>query len=50
MIGAAALTRMKAWQMVQRRAKSAGVTTEACNRTFRATGITTFLANGGAIE
>ena len=49
-IGGQALTRMKAWEMVQRRAKAAGVTTDACNHTFRATGITTFLANGGAIE
>ena len=49
-LGGTALTRMKAWEMVQRRAKAAGVTTEACNHTFRATGITTFLENGGAIE
>ena len=49
-LGARALTRMKAWEMVQRRARAAGVTTDACNHTFRATGITTFLENGGTIE
>lgn len=49
-LGEKALTRMKAWEMVQRRARAAGVTTKASNHTFRATGITTFLENGGAIE
>ncbi len=34
----------------QRRAKKAGVTTQICNHSWRATGITTFLENGGAIE
>ena len=33
---------------MQRRARAAGVSTAACNHTFRATGITTFLENGGA--
>jgi site-specific recombinase XerD len=49
-LGGDALTRMKAWEMVQRRAKAAGISTAACNHTFRATGLTTFLENGGAIE
>lgn len=49
-LGRKPLSRMKAWEMVQRRAKEAGVSTAACNHTFRATGITTFLENGGAIE
>jgi site-specific recombinase XerD len=49
-LGEKALNRMKAWEMVQRRARDAGVSTAACNHTFRATGITTFLDNGGAIE
>ena len=49
-LGPSALTRNKAWEMVQRRATAAGITTAACNHTFRATGITTFLENGGAIE
>ena len=44
------LSRVKAWEMVQRRAKAAGISTDVCNHTFRATGITTFLENGGAIE
>jgi site-specific recombinase XerD len=44
------LSRVKAWEMVQRRAKAAGIRTKVGNHTFRATGITTFLENGGAIE
>ena len=44
------LSRVKAWEMVRRRAKAAGIATDVCNHTFRATGITTFLENGGAIE
>ena len=39
-----------AWDMLQRRAKKAGVTTAICNHSWRATGITNFLENGGAIE
>ena len=39
-----------AWDMLQRRAKKAGITTQICNHSWRATGITTFLENGGAIE
>src|SRR5512143_3416978 len=39
-----------AWAMLQRRAKAAGITTQICNHSWRATGITTFLENGGAIE
>lgn len=38
------------WQMLQRRAKSAGIGTDICNHTFRATGITAYLSNGGTIE
>jgi site-specific recombinase XerD len=44
------LTQPDAWDMLQRRAKKAGVTTAICNHSWRATGITTFLENGGAIE
>jgi integrase len=33
-----------------RRAKKAEITTQICNHSWRATGITTFLENGGAIE
>ena len=39
-----------AWDMLQRRAKKAGVTTAICNHSWRATGITNFFENGGAIE
>ena len=36
--------------MVKRRAKAAGLPANICNHTFRATGITTFLLNGGSLE
>ena len=36
--------------MIQRRAKAAGVTTRVGNHTFRATGITDYLSNGGTLE
>jgi integrase len=39
-----------AWRMVRRRAPAAGIGTAVCNHTFRATGITTYLKNGGTIE
>ena len=39
-----------AWAMVRRRAADAGIDTAVCNHTFRATGITTYLKNGGTIE
>ena len=39
-----------AWSMVRRRAADAGIDTAVCNHTFRATGITTYLKNGGTIE
>ena len=44
------LHRTNAWQMVRRRAKAPGVTTEVCNHTFRGTGITAYLENGGTLE
>ena len=50
LLGGRPLSRNKAWEMVQRRAKRAGVTTHATNHTFRATGITTFLENGGELS
>lgn len=40
----------KAYAMVQRRAKAAKVATKIGNHTFRATGITAYLKNGGTIE
>jgi integrase/recombinase XerD len=36
--------------MVKRRAKEAGLPENTCNHTFRATGITAYLENGGTIE
>ncbi|MGI9509163.1 MAG: tyrosine-type recombinase/integrase [Geminicoccaceae bacterium] len=39
-----------AWAMVKRRARQAGIPTEICNHTFRATGITAYLTNGGQLE
>jgi integrase/recombinase XerD len=44
------MTQPDAWRMLQRRAKRAGVTTAVCNHSWRASGITVFLENGGAIE
>src|SRR5262245_7181205 len=42
--------RINAWKMVRRRAKAADITTEVCNHTFRGTGITAYLENGGTLE
>ncbi|OLP15956.1 integrase [Leptolyngbya sp. 'hensonii'] len=42
------LQRQEAWAMIKRRALAAGVNTDACNHTFRASGITNFLRNGGS--
>ncbi len=39
-----------AWRMIRRRAAAAGITAPIGNHTFRATGITAYLANGGALE
>jgi integrase len=39
-----------AWRMVRRRATAAGIAAPIGNHTFRATGITAYLANGGALE
>jgi site-specific recombinase XerD len=44
------LNRINAWAMVRRRAKAAGITTQVCNHTFRGTGITAYLENGGTLE
>lgn len=44
------MTQAMTWEMLQRRAKAAGITTHICNHTFRATGITAYLKNGGTIE
>ncbi len=42
--------RFEAFQMVKRRVKAAGLSSRICNHSFRATGITTFLLNGGSLE
>ena len=36
--------------MVKRRARKAGLGHRICNHTFRATGITAYLKNGGTLE
>ncbi|MEM6866792.1 MAG: tyrosine-type recombinase/integrase [Cyanobacteria bacterium P01_C01_bin.121] len=41
------LIEQRAWDMVKRRARDAGLQTEICNHTFRGTGITNYLENGG---
>jgi integrase len=45
-----AITPREAHAMVRRRAKQAGVTTTIGNHTFRGTGITAYLKNGGTLE
>jgi integrase/recombinase XerD len=44
------LHRAEVWGMIKRRARKAGLSEEICCHTFRATGITTYLENGGTIE
>ena len=39
-----------AWRMIRRRATAAGIFAPIGNHTFRATGITAYLGNGGALE
>ena len=39
-----------ALDVVQRRARQAGIAGDICNHTFRATGITAYLENGGTLE
>ncbi len=45
-----AMDQSSAWRMVRRRAIVAGITAPIGNHTMRATGITAYLANGGALE
>lgn len=47
---ARAMTRRDALRMIKRRAKAVGLPADICCHTFRGTGITTYLANGGGIE
>jgi site-specific recombinase XerD len=44
------LGRIEALAMVKRRAEKAGIKTAVVNHTFRATGITAYLENGGKLE
>jgi site-specific recombinase XerD len=45
-----AMSRFDAYKMIQRRAEDAGISCEIACHTFRATGITEYLRNGGTIE
>lgn len=47
---ASPLPQANAYAMIQRRALAAGIGTAVCNHTFRATGITAYLKNGGTLE
>jgi integrase/recombinase XerD len=42
--------RVDAYRMIRRRALDAGLDAEICCHTFRATGITAYLDNGGTLE
>jgi site-specific recombinase XerD len=44
------LPQANAYAMLQRRVAAAGIDTAVCNHTFRATGITAYLKNGGTLE
>jgi integrase/recombinase XerD len=49
-LGDGRLERRRALKMVKRRAKHAGLPSSVCCHSFRATGITTYLLNGGTLE
>jgi integrase len=44
------MTRTDVLRMIKRRALAAGLPSSTCCHTFRATGITAYLENGGTIE
>jgi site-specific recombinase XerD len=44
------LDRVRAFRMIQQRARAAEIETQIGNHTFRATGITIYLLNGGTLE
>ena len=44
------LPQANAYAMIQRRARAAKITTKIGNHTFRATGVTAYLKNGGTLE
>jgi integrase len=50
MLSANPMGQPDAWRMIRRRAAAAGIAAEIGCHTFRATGITAYLANGGALE
>jgi integrase/recombinase XerC len=49
-LSATPLPQANAYQMVRRRALAAGIDTAVGNHSFRATGITAYLTNGGTLE
>jgi integrase len=49
-LSSTALPQANAYAMVTRRARAAGLDTKIGNHTFRATGITAYLKNGGTLE
>jgi integrase len=50
MLSGRAMSQPDAWRMIRRRAAAAGIAAPIGCHTFRATGITAYLANGGALE
>jgi integrase len=44
------MTQPDVYRMIRRRAEDAGVRTKTCCHSFRATGITEYLRNGGKLE
>jgi site-specific recombinase XerD len=44
------MSQSDAWRMIRRKAAAAGITAPIGSHTFRATGITAYLANGGQLE
>ncbi len=49
-LSSAPLTQADAWRMIRRRATAAGIAAPIGCHTFRATGITAYLLNGGSLE
>jgi integrase/recombinase XerD len=49
-VGEKAMSRFDVLHMIKRRARAAALPYSTCCHTFRATGITTYLQNGGTLE
>ena len=49
-LSAKPMTQPDAWRMIRRRGAAAGIAEAICCHTFRATGITAYLSNGGVLE